>query len=110
MAEERPLTDGDRAAGVLNDQIVLLGQTSKNSDKPDHQIRMVQVRCTPHHNRTGGKVKGSKAPNSDGILRIATNLLDVPAEIIALIYSYRWTIEITQAECVSRTSLYQLAA
>ena len=94
VAEERPLTDGDRAAGVLNDQIVLLGQTSKNSDKPDHPIRMVQVRCTPHRNRTGGKVKGSTAPNSDGILRIATNLLDVPAEIIALIYSYRWTIEI----------------
>lgn len=94
VAEERPLTDGDRAAGVLNDQIVLLGQTSKKSDRPDHQIRIVQVRCTPHHNRTGGKVKGSKAPGSDGILRIATNLLDVPAEIIALIYSYRWTIEI----------------
>ena len=54
----------------------------------------MQVRCTPHQNRTGGKAKGSKAPNSDGILRIATNLLDVPAEIIALIYSYRWTIEI----------------
>jgi hypothetical protein len=28
------------------------------------------------------------------VLRIATNLLDVPAEIIALIYQYRWTIEI----------------
>ena len=27
-------------------------------------------------------------------MRIATNLLDVPAEIIALIYLYRWTIEI----------------
>lgn len=27
-------------------------------------------------------------------MRIATNLLDVPAEVIALIYLYRWTIEI----------------
>lgn len=27
-------------------------------------------------------------------MRLATNLLDVPAEIIALIYRYRWTIEI----------------
>jgi hypothetical protein len=94
VAEERPLTDGDRAAGVLHDQIVLLGQGGKNSERPDHKIRIVQIHCTPHHNRTGGKVKGSKAPNSDGILRIATNLLDVPAEIIGLIYSYRWTIEI----------------
>jgi len=94
VAQERSLTDGDRAAGVLHDQIVVLGKASSNSGKTDHPVRLVQVRCTPHHNRTGGKPLGSKAPNSDGTLRIATNLLDVPAEIIALIYSYRWTIEI----------------
>ncbi len=94
VAEDRELTDGDRAAGVISDQVVQLGQTSKNSDRPDHPVRLIQIRCTPHRNRTGGKAKGSTAPNSDGILRIATNLLNVPAEIIALIYSYRWTIEI----------------
>ncbi len=32
--------------------------------------------------------------DSDGVLRIATNLLDVPAEIIALVFSHRWAIEI----------------
>ena len=32
--------------------------------------------------------------DSDGTLRIATNLTDVPAEIIALIFSHRWAIEI----------------
>jgi hypothetical protein len=32
--------------------------------------------------------------DSDGILRIATNLLDVPADIIGLIFSYRWAVEI----------------
>jgi hypothetical protein len=32
--------------------------------------------------------------DSDGVLRIATNLLDVPAETIALIYASRWAIEI----------------
>jgi hypothetical protein len=26
-------------------------------------------------------------------LRIATNLVDVPAEVVALIYIHRWTIE-----------------
>lgn len=31
---------------------------------------------------------------SDGILPIATNLLDVPAEIIGDIYQHRWTVEI----------------
>ena len=33
-------------------------------------------------------------PSSDGILRIATNLLDVPAEILADIYRHRWMVEI----------------
>lgn len=92
--QQRELTDGDRAAGVLRDQVVLLGKTSKKSDRPDHPIRIVEIRCTPHKNRTGGKARGSTAPNSDGVLRLATNLLDVPAEMIALIYSYRWTVEI----------------
>jgi hypothetical protein len=37
---------------------------------------------------------GSAGPASNGQLLIATNLLDLPAWIIALIYRYRWTIEI----------------
>ena len=41
--------------------------------------------------KSGG---GSSGVDRDGFLRIATNLLDVPAEIIALLYAYRWTIEI----------------
>jgi IS4 transposase len=94
VEESRELSKAAVEAGVLSDEVVLLGQTSKKADRPDHKIRLIQIRCTPHKNRTGGKVKGSKAPDSDGILRIATNLLDVPAEIIALIYSQRWIIEI----------------
>ena len=38
-------------------------------------------------------MKGGMAGSpSDGILRIATNLQDVPAEIIADIYKHRWSI------------------
>jgi len=94
VIEQRELTEGDRSAGVINDQTVSLGGLSSNSVGTDHEVRLVEIRCTPHRNRTGGKPRGSKAPNCDGVLRVATNLLDVPAEIIALIYSYRWTIEI----------------
>lgn len=92
IAEERELTDADRKAGVLSDQVVRLGKSSKADAHPDHTIRLVCVRCSPHTSR--GKYKGSSTgPSSDGVLRIATNLLDVPAEIIALIFSWRWTIE-----------------
>ena len=55
--------------------------------------RLVCVKCSPHTSR--GKYKGtSTGPDSDGVLRIATNLLDVPAEIISLLYAERWAIEI----------------
>lgn len=93
VLEERPLTDGDRAAHVIQDAIVKLGKTSKKDARPDHKIRLVIVKTEPHVKR--GKSKGgSNGPESDGFLRIATDLLDVPAEIIALIYQYRWSIEI----------------
>ncbi len=93
VTQENPLSDADRAAGVLSDQIVNIGQSGKKESRPDHKIRLVCVKCSPHTSR--GKYRGgTTGVDSDGILRIATNLLDVPAEIIALIYSWRWTIEI----------------
>jgi IS4 transposase len=93
VVESRALTEADRAAGVLSDQIVLIGQSGKAGTRPDHKIRLVCVKCSPHTSR--GKYKGSSTgPDSDGVLRIATNLLDVPAEIIALLYAERWAIEI----------------
>ena len=93
VIEERPLTEADRAAGILSDQTVRLGQNSKTAARPDHTIRLVCIKCSPHTSR--GKYKGaSTGPDSDGVLRVATNLLDVPAEIIGLLYSKRWAIEI----------------
>jgi len=90
ILEQRPLTAADLAAGVLSDQIVQMG---KGDARPDHPLRLVCVKCSPHTTR--GKYRGgSSGVDSDGILRIATNLLDAPAEIISLIYSHRWAIEI----------------
>lgn len=92
VLEDRPLTAADRAAGVLSDQLVCFAN-GKADARPDHPLRLICIRTTPHTSR--GKYRGgSTGPGSDGVLRIATNLLDVPAEIIALIYRYRWTIEI----------------
>jgi hypothetical protein len=93
ILEQRPLTDADRAVNVLSDQVVAIGQHGKADARPDHPIRLITIRTSPHTSR--GKYKGgSTGPGSDGILRIATNLLDLPAEVIALIYLERWTIEI----------------
>jgi hypothetical protein len=92
VLEERPLSDADRAAGILSDQIVLF-PNGEPAARPDHKIRFVRIQTTPHTSRSKYR-GGSTGPSTDGVLRIATNLLDVPAEIIGLIYHYRWTIEL----------------
>ena len=77
----------------LFNQIVSIGKSCTGENRPSHPIRVVEVQTTPHVKR--GKYRGgSTGPGSDGILRIATNLLDVPAETIAVLDEQRWTIEI----------------
>lgn len=91
--EERPLSPEAQEAGVLRDMVVTLGASSKPEARPTHRIRVILVKTTPHTQR--GKYRGgSTGAGSDGILRIATNLLDVPAEIIADIYRHRWLVEV----------------
>jgi hypothetical protein len=93
LVEPRTLTEEDHDAGVLFDAVVRLGETSAADARPDHPLRLVIVKTTPHEKR--GKAQGgSTGPASHGQLLVATNLLDLPAWIIGLIYRYRWTIEI----------------
>lgn len=55
-------------------------------------VRIVTVKATPH--RSGGKSSGGRTgPNCDGFLRIATNRLDLPAELISEMYRLRWLVE-----------------
>jgi hypothetical protein len=89
ILEERPLTDEDRAAGVVLDAIVEMGQSRCGQDRPAHPMRLVIVKTTPHVGH--GEERGH---DSDGFLRVLTNLVDVPAHVIAVIYRYRWTIEV----------------
>lgn len=93
VVQQRTLSEAARAANVLQDAVVILGATSPAAGRPDHPIRLVLVACTPRQ-KTGGRKGGTAGPPSDGILRIATNLVDPPAEIIAQLYRERWTIEI----------------
>jgi Transposase DDE domain len=97
VIEERPLSPAAVAERVTQDAIITLGASSKKEARPDHKLRLITIQCKPH--RKAGRSQrysraGSTGPACDGVLRLVTNLLDVPAEIIALLYHYRWIIEI----------------
>ena len=87
VLEERPLAPAARAERVTGDKIIFLGADA--AERPEHRVRLITIQAKPHQKKTV-----APGPGCDGTLRIATNLLDVPAEVIALLYHYRWTIEI----------------
>ena len=89
VVKENYRNDNAELNEIISDEVV---EFSKNS-KLNHPVRVICIRTNPHTTR--GKYRGgSSGVDSDGILRIATNLLDVPADVIGLIFSERWAIEI----------------
>jgi Transposase DDE domain len=110
VIEERPLSEAARAERVTQDVIVTMGESSRKEARPDHRLRLLTIQCKPH--RKAGRSQrysraGSTGPACDGVLRLVTNLLDVPAEVVALLYFYRWTIEMYQPDHRSSVTLYQ---
>lgn len=86
----RTLSEEARAAGVLHDAVGRLGSSkSKRIEHPRHPVRIVRVKADVPLKR-GGRRRA--AATQDIVL--ATNLLDVPPEIIGLIYRSRWLIEL----------------
>jgi hypothetical protein len=94
VVESRELTEDDIEAGVLSDQIIEAGLTTSKAGRPNHKMRLVTIRTKPHARRGGHrKPNQTGGEPSDGILRIVTNLLDVPAHVIGELYRCRWQIE-----------------
>jgi len=93
VIEDRPLSAAARASHVLSDQIVNLGSAQSGRIRPDHPVRLIVIQTTPHEKRSNRKGNTGAGP-SDGMLRIATDQLDMPAEIVALLYEKRYQIEL----------------
>jgi IS4 transposase len=93
--QKRELSQAACQAGVLSDEIIAI-DTSTPSEHIDHPVRLICVRCSPHtsRGRRAGRSYSSSAPSSDGVLRVLTNEMEIPAELIAQIYAQRWTIEL----------------
>jgi hypothetical protein len=82
VLEERLLSPQAIAGGVIRDALV-------SREQSDHRMRLVAVAGTPHPKRTRNGYR-----QSDGTVFLLTNMLQEPPELIALIYRYRWTIEL----------------
>lgn len=92
LIEDRPLSDQAKAAGVLGDQIVWLGCAQKRGEFKQ-PLRLIKIACKPHRKRPSGG-GGGRGPEQGEFILIATNLLQLPAEVIGLIFRLRWTIEL----------------
>lgn len=93
VVQQRELTEEAKQANVTFDAVVRMGVDRKGEARPGHEMRLVFIKTTPHEKR-GKQGGGTAGPQSDGVLRIATNLLDVPADVIGFIFRNRWMIEI----------------
>lgn len=80
-AEERPLDEAAQAAGVVRDVVISRLGTSHHKNHLKQPMRLVIVRVP---NRDGGLTE----------LWLLTDRLDLPADLVALAYRYRWTVEL----------------
>ena len=84
------LTPEATAAGVLEDFIGRMGSPkSSRIEHPNHRQRRIAMRLTEHPKRGGRRRRGATQE-----LVLVTNLLDVPAEVVVLLYRFRWLIEL----------------
>jgi hypothetical protein len=82
VQSQLPLSAADRAASIVSDErIKRLGTSHHKNELKGHDLRLIQVQRT----------------NDEGALEtwwLLTNRLDLPAELVALGYRYRWTVEL----------------
>jgi hypothetical protein len=95
--EERPLSEADRCAGVQRDMIVRLGSPQRQDDLP-MPVRVIEIyhrgsSDRPRLSRVSSK-KTFRTTDADYTMLLVTDRMDLPAEIIALLYRYRWQIEL----------------
>jgi hypothetical protein len=83
VREERPLTAEAKKAGVISDVIVKRLGSDHHKNVVKQHVRIVKVQTD--------KLDSDGKPN---VLVLVTNLLDLPAELVALGYKHRWAVEL----------------
>jgi hypothetical protein len=94
---EKELSPKDRNAGVQKDFVVRLGSKVKQDDLST-PVRVIEIHhFDPVPRRRPSRVSSKKTfrtREEDYPLLIVTDLLELPAELIALIFRFRWQIEL----------------
>lgn len=91
VLEARPLSAEATEARLVRDAVVRFTGDQAVKAGLDQPLRIVEVKCKPHRKSSGKTGRGG--PEQGDTILIATDILDVPAEVIALIYKHRWAIE-----------------
>jgi hypothetical protein len=99
--ETRQLTHDARAAGVQSDEIIWIG-CGKSGSRMNTKMRLIKVHIVnpPQHGRkprgprVNRKCKSIRTSETEFDVWLLTDQIDIPAESIALLYKYRWQIEI----------------
>ena len=81
VQEERPLTDAAKAAGVIRDVVISRLGTAHHKDHLKRPMRLVIVRTVDRDGKTTE-------------LWLITDRLDLDADLVALAYRYRWSVEL----------------
>ena len=99
--ETKELSPEDRKAGVVSDRIVELGGADRR-DQLRRPIRVVEIYVPEREARGLGFPK--KRTSSNRVVRVekgeaytlmvATDRLDLPADVVGLIYHHRWKVEL----------------
>ena len=92
IIEERGLDSDSLQAGIRKDMIVRLGCESTRDDLKQ-PVRVIQLKTTEQTQYSSHTLpyQGRKPPET---MLICTDRLDLPADVITLIYKCRWQIEI----------------
>jgi hypothetical protein len=76
VAQDQHLPPVAQAAGVVRDGLIDRLGTSHHKQQVHRRVRLVEIHATPSH------------------VWLLTDQLEMPAELVALAYRYRWTIEL----------------
>lgn len=91
VIEEGELSKDALDAGIVRDAVVRLGCKLRRDDLRQ-PVRIVEIECTPHLKPSGKTGRGG--PEQGDTILIVSNRLDLPPDVVGLIYKHRWQIEI----------------